>query len=80
MTPDIFRGRVFAFEFAALTLTQSVSVLAAGYGLDKLGWTVQQVTLAFGVLGFVMALLWLGFMFTQRTAIRVQETWSQEAS
>lgn len=80
MTPDIFRGRVFAFEFAALTLTQSVSVLVAGYGLDKLGWTVQQVTLAFGVLGFVMALLWLGFMFTQRTAIRVQETWSQETS
>ncbi|GIK58880.1 MAG: MFS transporter [Chloroflexi bacterium] len=78
MTPDVFRGRVFAFEFAALTLTQSISVLAAGYGLDNLGWAVQQVTLAFGVLGFVMALLWFGFMFTHRTAIRVQETWSQE--
>jgi MFS family permease len=80
MTPDLFRGRVFAFEFAMLTLTQSISVLAAGYGLDNLGWTVQQVTLAFGVLGFVIALLWFGFMFTQRTAIRVQETWSQEIS
>lgn len=77
MTPDVFRGRVFAFEFAALTLTQSVSVLAAGYGLDNLGWTVQQVTLAFGVLGFVMALLWLVFLFINRTSILIQ-TKSQE--
>lgn len=77
MTPDVFRGRVFAFEFAALTLTQSISVLAAGYGLDKLGWTVQQVTLAFGVLGLVMALLWMGFLFTSRASVRIQ-TWSQE--
>ncbi|MCL4265357.1 MAG: MFS transporter [Anaerolineae bacterium] len=80
MTPDVFRGRVFAFEFAALTLTQSISVLAAGYGLDNLGWTVQQVTLSFGVLGFVMALLWFGFIFTHRTVTGVQETGSQEIS
>ncbi|HRQ38502.1 MAG TPA: MFS transporter [Chloroflexota bacterium] len=80
MAPDVFRGRIFAFEFAALTLTQSISVLAAGYGLDNLGWTVQQVTLAFGAMGFVMALLWLGFIYTHRAAIRVQETWSQETS
>lgn len=79
MTPDVFRGRVFAFEFAALTLTQSISVLAAGYGLDNLGWTVQQVTLAFGVLGFGMALLWLGFLFTSRASVRMQ-TGSQEIS
>ena len=53
MTPDRFRGRVFAFEFAALTLTQSVSTFFAGYAQDSLGMGVRQVTAVFAWLGVV---------------------------
>lgn len=59
LVPDKFRGRVFAFEFAMLTLTQSISTLAAGYMQDSLGWTIRQSTLAMAALGVVVALLWL---------------------
>lgn len=70
MAPDQFRGRVFSFEFAVLTLTQSLSILAAGYGLDNLGATIQQVTLAFSVLGFVVTLLWFAFLGISRAKIQ----------
>jgi len=80
LVPDNFRGRVFAFEFAALTLTQSLSILGAGYGLDNLGWTTQQVTLIFGTLGMIMALLWIIFLFFNRSSIRTRTAWSQEPS
>ena len=59
MTPDRFRGRVFAFEFAALTLTQSVSTFFAGYAQDSLGMGVRQVTAVFAWLGVVIGLVWL---------------------
>lgn len=72
MTPDYVRGRVFAFEFAALTLTQSISILIAGYSQDVLGWSLAQITWAFGWLGIVVAILWLGFylfQIRQKTAV-----------
>lgn len=61
VVPDRFRGRVFAFEFALLTLTQSLSVWWAGYAQDALGWTVREVTASAGVAGLVVGLLWLIF-------------------
>ncbi|MBP6472858.1 MAG: MFS transporter [Chloroflexi bacterium] len=59
MTPDRFRGRVFAFEFAALTLTQSISTFFAGYAQDSLGMGVRQVTAVFAWLGVVVGLVWM---------------------
>lgn len=61
MVPDGVRGRVFAFEFAALTLTQSISTLWAGVAQDDLGWGVQQTITNMGAAAAVIALLWFVF-------------------
>ncbi len=65
--PDRVRGRVFAFEFGLLTLTQSISVWWAGYAQDSVGWSVQQVTTSAGVAGLVVALLWTLFHLKTRS-------------
>jgi MFS family permease len=61
VVPDRVRGRVFAFEFAVLTLTQSLSITWAGLAQDTLGWSVRQVTASMGILGLAVALGWLLF-------------------
>ncbi|MFN2124527.1 MAG: MFS transporter [Candidatus Promineifilaceae bacterium] len=61
IVPDQFRGRVFAFEFAALTLTQSLSILWAGFAQDTLGLTVQQVSFSMAIVATVVGLSWLLF-------------------
>jgi MFS family permease len=62
IVPDRVRGRVFAFEFAMLTLTQSVSTLWAGLiGQDTLGLDVRQIALSMSGVATVMAFLWLIF-------------------
>src|SRR5690606_34988623 len=61
IVPDRVRGRVFAFECAALTLAQSLSITWAGVAQDSLGWTIREVTASAGVLGLVAALVWLFF-------------------
>ena len=78
VVPDRYRGRVFAFEFAMLTLTQSISTLLAGILQDSPAWGVQPATLAFAGLGFASALVWLGFYGWSRqnsTNERVQAFW-----
>ena len=61
LLPDHVRGRVFAFEFAALTLTQAISTLWAGFATDQLGWSLQQVCASVGVVGIITSGLWLLF-------------------
>ena len=61
VVPDRFRGRVFAFEFAVLTFTQSLSIFWAGFAQDNLQWSVRQVTAGMGVCGLVVGLLWFLF-------------------
>jgi len=63
IVPDRFRGRVFAFEFALLTLTQSISIFWAGYALDTIGLSVRQVTFTMSLVAIAMGLLWLLFHF-----------------
>jgi MFS family permease len=69
IVPDRFRGRVFAFEFAMLTLTQSISVLAAGALVDA-GFTPPEAVAVSATAGLVVAALWLGFHFHYRIALR----------
>lgn len=57
-----FRGRVFAFEFAALTLTQSIATVFAGIAVDRMGMEVQQVLLMFGGVGVAISGLWLFYV------------------
>ena len=59
--PDRYRGRVFAFEFAFLTLAQSLSILWAGFAQDSLGLSVRQVALSMSLVALVMAGLWTWF-------------------
>lgn len=59
LVPNRFRGRVFAFEFAILTLTQSISILAAGFMQDNLGWNVQQASITIGWLGVAVTGIWI---------------------
>lgn len=67
LLPDEVRGRVFAFEFALLTLTQSISTLWAGVALDKVGLTLQQTTLTMALVSaFVMGLwIWANTMWSR---------------
>ncbi|MCB8952896.1 MAG: MFS transporter [Ardenticatenales bacterium] len=58
LVPDRVRGRVFAFEFAFLTLTQSISIFWAGYGQDTLHLGVRQVTALMGWVGVAVLGLW----------------------
>jgi MFS family permease len=59
LLPDELRGRVFGFEFAMLTLTQSMSVLWAGVALDSFGLTLKQTTLSMALVAAIVTGLWL---------------------
>ena len=71
LVPDRVKGRVFGFEFAALTLTESISVLAAGYTQDKFGWSLIRVSSTFGWLGVSVFILWMTFFLTTRSKLHV---------
>jgi MFS family permease len=66
IVPDRYRGRVFSFEFAALTLTQSISTLIAGYLLDTAGLPIQGVMAVMAATSAVTSLLWLVFHLSYR--------------
>lgn len=60
IVPDQYRGRVFAFEFAALTLTQSISTVLAGVLIDA-GFTPPEVVGLSALAGLIVTALWLFF-------------------
>ncbi len=73
IVPDHFRGRVFAFEFAALTLTQAISTLAAGFLLDSVGLTIQGVMAVMTLVGALVTGLWLLFHRASRQHVNELE-------
>jgi MFS family permease len=78
VVPDRYRGRVFAFEFAMLTLTQSVSILLAGVLQDSPLWGLNQTALLFAGLGVLFSFGWISFYSWSRrnsTHERVQAFW-----
>lgn len=70
IVPDRFRGRVFAFEFALLTLTQSLSIYWAGFAQDGLGLDIRQVATITGLFGLAVGLVWS--LFILRNASRIK--------
>ncbi len=66
LLPDRLRGRVFAFEFAALTLTQSISTLWAGYAYDNLGWSLAETLFSAGVVSIFATAGWMLFYLRVR--------------
>lgn len=70
--PDAFRGRVFAFEFAALTLMNGVSTYFAGYVQDNFGYSAAQMLFIYGI-GAVLALVaWGVFHFGNRGEVEAE--------
>ena len=67
LVPDRVRGRVFAFEFAALTLTQSISIISVGYAYDTMALNLQQILLAVGTVSIVVTLAWGAFHLFMRS-------------
>jgi MFS family permease len=81
MVPDKVKGRVFGFEFAALTLTESLSVLAAGYTQDVFEWSLIKVSSTFGWLGIIVFILWMAFFLATRKRLhKYENTGSETAS
>jgi MFS family permease len=81
MVPDKVKGRVFGFEFAALTLTESLSVLAAGYTQDVFEWSLIRVSSTFGWLGILVFILWMAFFLATRKRLhKYENTGSETAS
>jgi len=66
LVPDRFRGRVFAFEFAALTLTQSIYTLSAGVLQDRAGLNAASVMAVQAAVSVAVTLLWLLFHLRHR--------------
>lgn len=70
--PSNYLGRVFAFDFAMMTLASSASTLWAGWAADTLGWSPYQISLALAGVSMVTATAWAGHMllyFRQKAAI-----------
>jgi MFS family permease len=74
MVPDQVKGRVFGFEFAALTLTESLSVFAAGYTQDVFQWSLIRVSSAFGWLGVLVFVLWMAFFLATQNRLHRYES------
>ena len=70
MVPDRYRGRVFAFEFAVLTLTQSISILGAGFAQDNLAMPLLHIAIWIGSMGLIVGLIWLGFYLRYQSVIK----------
>jgi MFS family permease len=66
---DEYRGRVFAFEFAALTLAQSISTLWAGVALDQLQLSVQDVLRWTALISLAACLVWTWFQTRTNTRL-----------
>jgi MFS family permease len=66
LVADEFRGRVFAFEFAALTLSQSIATVWAGLALDQWQLGVQPGLVLTSLLGFVVSAVWGWFHLRHR--------------
>jgi MFS family permease len=64
LVPDRYRGRVFAFEFAMLTLTQSISIFIAGYLMDTAGFTARQVAIVSAATAAGVAVIWGIFFYS----------------
>jgi MFS family permease len=62
LVADEYRGRVFAFEFAVMTLTQSVATVLAGIALDTLHQGPQDVVVGAALLCVGVTAGWWWFL------------------
>jgi MFS family permease len=63
---DAYRGRVFALEFALLTLVMSATGWGAGVLVDHAGWSVRAVARATAGLMLLPAVAWSAVLLARR--------------
>ncbi len=61
IVPPKYQGRVFAINFALLTLTQSISIYLGGWMTDSLLWTPFHIALVLSVVPAAFILIWIAF-------------------
>ena len=54
--PDRIRGRIFAFDFALITLTLTISALVTGWAADAFG--PRPTVIALGAIAIAWAGIW----------------------
>ena len=64
--PSEFRGRVFAFDLAAVTLASGTSTLWGGYALDQQGFTAREIAFWCAVISVVVFVLWTIYHYSHR--------------
>jgi predicted MFS family arabinose efflux permease len=64
--PDAYRGRVFATDFALLTILMALSTYIAGWAVDQPALGARTVTALLGGILFIPAILWLLPLIRQR--------------
>ena len=58
LAPDRLRGRIFALDFAGLTLSFSLAISLAGRASDVWGWSAYRIALGAAAAGAAVALAW----------------------
>ncbi len=61
--PNHLLGRVFAFDLAMVTLSQTLSTLWAGWATDTAGLNPHQISMIMAVISLLMTIGWAIFMF-----------------
>jgi MFS family permease len=58
MTPDRVRGRIFAIDFAGLTLSFSLAIALSGRASDVWRWSAHRISAGAALAGAAVALVW----------------------
>ncbi len=66
---DRFRGRVLAFEFTTLTLSESIGTIFGGVALDRMGWDVQTALLVTAIASVGVTTIWYLFAIRAQRAV-----------
>jgi len=64
--PSAFRGRVFAFDLAAYTLTSGFSTFWGGFALDRQGLAPREIAFWCSVTSIIIFLVWSTYHHFQR--------------
>lgn len=70
--PDQFRGRVFSSEWLLFTLTQSISVMAAAWMLDRDWVDLTTAIRSYGILMMALGTVWLAVIVPWEVRERAQ--------
>ena len=70
IVPDRIRGRVFAFDFALITLTLTVSALVTGWAAERYG--ARPTVIVLGGIAVAWALVWTWFTTDVRRATMLE--------